>query len=162
MLKYVLECDKNDQLLMTWTYPTITDTNNKYLLNKIRKLQKSNFVFLRNKKSWIYVTNNDVSEADSNLSKSIKRFSLVIIANDCNPNKYEALGRILSRCYCKTGNPVELVKPYLSVYTTGACSTQENGAFLMKDFDNNRNSSIKIKGITICSRTGPECRDLLL
>lgn len=132
---------------MTWTYPTISDSNKTFLLKKVSASVNNpqNFTFLRNKSDWLYVTCTDTLDI-AKLEK-IKRFFLILIATDFNPDKYDTLGRILSKCYCRTGTPVELVKLYLSVYTTGACSTQENGTFVLREFDNGYGKkSIKIKG----------------
>lgn len=44
----------------------------------------------------------------------------------------------MSKMYCKTGDPSEILKLYLSVYTNGTCTTQENGTFLSDDFNGQR------------------------
>lgn len=68
----------------------------------------------------------------------VKQFALVLFAKDCNPRKYEVLSRVLSKMYCKTGKPTEILQLYLSVFTKGSCSTQENGTFVSDDFNNHR------------------------
>lgn len=143
----VSEQDETNKTYITWTYPTISDSNKTFLLKKVSASVNNpqNFTFLRNKSDWLYVTCTDTLDI-AKLEK-IKRFFLILIATDFNPDKYDTLGRILSKCYCRTGTPVELVKLYLSVYTTGACSTQENGTFVLREFDNGYGKkSIKIKG----------------
>lgn len=79
----------------------------------------------------------------------VREFYLVLIAKEFHPLKYEKLGRVLSKCYARTGSPVELVKPYLSVFTTGTCSSQENGTFVTAEYD--ERSGTKVKGIGIGS-----------
>lgn len=43
--------------------------------------------------------------------------------------------------YCKTGKPTEILQLYLSVFTKGSCSTQENGTFVSDDFNGHKFSS---------------------
>ncbi|GLV44483.1 hypothetical protein CBL_10287 [Carabus blaptoides fortunei] len=133
---HIIEQDVTAKTYMTWTYPTISDSNKFFLLKKLSASADKplHFVFLRNKTDFLYVTCTDTFDI-AKLAR-IKRFFLVLIATDFNPDKYETLGRILSKCYCRTDTPVELVKLYLSVYTTGACSTQENGTFVLREIDN--------------------------
>lgn len=147
---HIIEVDKNKQMFMTWTYPTISEGNKSLILSKVSfnvNLNKSEpFTYCRNKDEWIYINFTDVFVETDKLNNSLKCFALVLVARDLNPEKYSTLGRILSKCYCKTGTPVELVKLYLSVYTTGSCSTQENGIFVLRDFDNMiNNNGTKIK-----------------
>lgn len=139
-------------MFMTWTYPTISDGNKSLILSKVSfnvNLNKSEpFTYFRNKDEWIYINFTDVFVETDKLNSSLKCFALVLVAKDLNPEKYSTLGRLLSKCYCKTGTPVELVKLYLSVYTTGSCSTQENGVFVLRDFDNMiNNNGTKVKGM---------------
>lgn len=129
---------------MTWTYPTISESTKQFATTKLSTTDL-NFAYFRNKSEWLYMTKTEGLESDK--LNNIKSFALVLITKDFNPGKYSALGRVLSRCYSKTGNPVELVKLYLSVFTTGVCSTQENGTFVLKKFDNlNSDDFINIKG----------------
>lgn len=135
---------------MTWTYPTITEENKKYIIKKLPLVNVTRFVFLKYKKEWFYILNN----FESQVAESTK-LTLVIIAKDYNPKKYETLLKIFCKFYVKTGNPVQLVKPYLSVFTTGCCSTQENGNFFIKDFENNQYTSVRLKGKSNSSAAFP-------
>lgn len=77
----------------------------------------------------------------------MKQFAFVIWAKDYNPEKYETLCRILSKRYCKTGNPSIVLQLYLSVVTRGICTTEENGTFLTTDFESRKNNvNTQIKG----------------
>ena len=60
---------------------------------------------------------------------------MVLQAKDFNPEKYEVIGKILSKKYRKTGNPAAMLELYLHVTTRGTCSTDENGRFSVRDFD---------------------------
>jgi hypothetical protein len=71
----------------------------------------------------------------------VKQFALVLWSRDLNPDKYETLCRMLSKTYCKTGSPVSMLQLYLSVMTRGSCTTEENGTFLVRDFEARTNHS---------------------
>lgn len=93
---------------------------------------KSNdeFICTRKHNCWIYIT------------QSNNRFAVVILTSDFQPEKYFKLCEILTKKYDKSNDPVELVKLYLSLITTGSCSIKENGALLnlnLKTFKCNTN-----------------------
>jgi len=74
-------------------------------------------------------------------------FSLVLMTKDFNPEKYEALCKILCKKYRQTGNPAAMLELYLHVITRGTCTTDENGKFSVRDFDNKRAfANSKLKG----------------
>ena len=66
----------------------------------------------------------------------VTHFSLVLSTKDFHPEKYKALCRLLSKLYKKTGSPAALLESYLSVATKGVCNGEENGAFVVKEFEN--------------------------
>ena len=71
----------------------------------------------------------------------VKQVAIVIFSKEFHPQKYEVLSRVLSKSYCKTGNPVELFKIYLAVYTQGSCTFAENGSFFSDDFNSHFSGS---------------------
>lgn len=120
------------------------------------------FVFSRHKYDWFYIHCSEVFDSDKlpkvsymlflkgNITiviyeynkntlklslEQVKQFALVLFAKDFNPRKYEVLSRVLSKMYCKTGKPTEILQLYLSVFTKGSCSTQENGTFVSDNFN---------------------------
>ncbi|XP_049863152.1 putative DENN domain-containing protein 10 B isoform X1 [Schistocerca gregaria] len=138
----IIERDSNGDVLWTWTYPSLTDAHQQQLM--IRKcgldgdhVSPQPFVFGRYGKNWYYINCTEVFESD-NLPR-LKQFALILWAKDLNPEKYETLCRILSKTYCKTGNPAVMLQLYLSVITRGSCTTEENGTFLAKDFESRKN-----------------------
>ncbi|KAG9344242.1 hypothetical protein JZ751_010911 [Albula glossodonta] len=65
----------------------------------------------------------------------VTHFSIVLTAKDFNPEKYAALSRVLCRMYSKHGSPVRMMEGYIAVLTKGMCQSDENGSFLIKDYD---------------------------
>ncbi|KAF4532593.1 hypothetical protein B566_EDAN013371 [Ephemera danica] len=128
--------------LCTWTYPSVTEQQQALILRKCGldssdHTNQQTYVYSRLGQSWYYIYFTEVFDSD-NLPK-VKQFALVLWTKDFNPEKYETLCRILSKTYCKTGNPVAMLTLYLSVATRGVCTTEENGTFLARDFDSSKN-----------------------
>ena len=69
-------------------------------------------------------------------SPQVTYFSLVLLTKDFNPEKYGTLCSLLAKLYSRTGNPAAMLENYLSVVTKGMCNGEENGTFVMKNFDN--------------------------
>ncbi|XP_053971052.1 DENN domain-containing protein 10-like isoform X2 [Hylaeus anthracinus] len=144
----IIEKDSNGDVLWTWSYPTISESQKAVVARKCNLELEHNspqvFVFSRQKHDWFYIHCSEVFDSDK-LPK-VKQFALVLFAKDFNPRKYEVLSRVLSKMYCKTGKPTEILQLYLSVFTKGSCSTQENGTFVSDDFNSHRftvNTNIK-------------------
>lgn len=133
----IIEKDCNGDVLWTWSYPAITEPQKTVVIRKcnLRSEHKSPHIFVcaRHGYDWFYIHCSEVFDSDK-LPK-VKQFALVLFAKDFNPQKYEVLSRVLSKMYCKTGKPTEILQLYLSVFTKGSCSTQENGTFVSDDFN---------------------------
>ncbi|XP_003706599.1 DENN domain-containing protein 10 [Megachile rotundata] len=136
----IIEKDSNGDILWTWSYPRVAESQKVVVARKCNLELEHNspqvFVFARHKHSWFYIHCSEVFDSDK-LPK-VKQFALVLFAKDFNPRKYEVLSRVLSKMYCKTGKPTEILQLYLSVFTKGSCSTQENGTFVSDDFNSHR------------------------
>ncbi|XP_034177230.1 DENN domain-containing protein 10 [Osmia lignaria lignaria] len=136
----IIEKDSNGDILWTWSYPRVAESQKAVVARKCNLELEHNssqvFVFSRHKHSWFYIHCSEVFDSDK-LPK-VKQFALVLFAKDFNPRKYEVLSRVLSKMYCKTGKPTEILQLYLSVFTKGSCSTQENGTFVSDDFNSHR------------------------
>lgn len=84
-------------------------------------------------RQWYYIYTCQTTEADK-LPK-VQALSVVLLARDFNPEKYESLCKILAKKYCDTGSPTSLLEAYLSVVTRGMCHTSENGKFSTSDYN---------------------------
>ena len=54
---------------------------------------------------------------------------------DFCPEKYKGLCKIMCNKFIKTGDASGMLEAYLSVVTKGSCPNDDNGLFLVKDFD---------------------------
>ncbi|KAG8266825.1 Protein fam45a [Homalodisca vitripennis] len=130
---FITEKDCNNDILWAWTYPSIRDVQKTLILRKCSFDLAHPFLYGRYRNEWFYISCTEVFESDC--LRGVKQFALVVWSRDFNPEKYETLCRILSKTYCKTGNPAMLLKLFLSVITRGACTTEENGTYFTKDFE---------------------------
>ncbi|MEQ2263461.1 DENN domain-containing protein 10 [Xenotaenia resolanae] len=131
------EKDVNGDTLWVWCYPSISPELRHLLLSKCcLTLDSRDFhtlVFGQFSRTWYYITTVEVQEPTA-LNK-VTHFSIAVTAKDFNPEKYAALSRILCRMYIKHGNPVKMMEAYITVLTKGICQNDENGSFLIKDYD---------------------------
>lgn len=149
----LIEKDTNNDVLWTWSYPCFTSEERSLLLPKcdlendsLSSEQPVWFRYCHHHKDWFYMYQTEVFDSD-NLSR-VRLFVLVLHTRDFNPDKYETLARILSKVYCKTGDPTALLRLFLSVSVKGSCTTEENGTFLLKDFERRRSfTQVPIKDI---------------
>ncbi|XP_064601907.1 DENN domain-containing protein 10-like [Liolophura sinensis] len=133
----LIEKDTNGDVLWTWCYPSVTHELRELYIRKCGlssdKQELLPFVYSQWRRTWYYIYNCHVEEND-NLPK-VTDFSLVLTAKDFNPEKYEALCKIFTKQYRKTGNPANMLESYLSVITKGTCNGEENGTFTLANFD---------------------------
>ncbi|KAE8748327.1 hypothetical protein FOCC_FOCC004963 [Frankliniella occidentalis] len=144
----IIERDTNGDVLWAWTFPYISDQQRSLSLRKccLNEGDGGNatghgtqrFIFGHSFKQWFYIGCTEVFDSDN--LPWVKQFALVLWTNDFNPEKYETLIRIFSKTYCKTGDPSIMLRLYLSVATTGSCTTEENGTFIVREFDTPRGS----------------------
>ncbi|XP_038629363.1 DENN domain-containing protein 10 isoform X2 [Scyliorhinus canicula] len=136
----LVEKDTNGDALWVWCYPTVTEELRVLLLRKCCLSGENDvlhtFVFGQFKRTWYYIITTQVQDPTT-LSK-VTHFSLVLTARDFNPEKYASFGRVLCRSYMKYGSPARMMEGYISVLTNGICQSEENGSFLMKDYDSRK------------------------
>ncbi|XP_064790602.1 DENN domain-containing protein 10 isoform X2 [Oncorhynchus masou masou] len=133
----LIEKDVNADTLWVWCYPSVSSELREVLLSKCCLTQDSQglktFVFGQFCRTWYYISTVEVQEPTA--LKKVTHFSLVVTAKDFNPEKYAAFSRVLCRMYIKHGSPVKMVEGYIAVLTKGICQSDENGSFLIKDYD---------------------------
>ncbi|KAF4090600.1 hypothetical protein AMELA_G00053040 [Ameiurus melas] len=133
----LIEKDVNADTLWVWCFPAVSAELRELLMRKCCLSRDSPelhaFVFGQYRRSWYYLTTTEVQEPTA-LTK-VTHFSIVITAKDFNPEKYAAFSRVLCRMYMKHGSPVKMMEGYIAVLTKGICQNDENGSFLIKDYD---------------------------
>ncbi|XP_055757910.1 DENN domain-containing protein 10-like [Salvelinus fontinalis] len=133
----LIEKDVNADTLWVWCYPSVSAELREVLLSKCCLRQDSRglhtFVFGQFRRTWYYISTVEVQEPTA--LKKVTHFSTVVTAKDFNPEKYAAFSRVLCRMYIKHGSPVKMMEGYIAVLTKGICQSDENGSFLIKDYD---------------------------
>ncbi|XP_077585216.1 DENN domain-containing protein 10 isoform X1 [Stigmatopora nigra] len=133
----LIEKDVNGDTLWVWCYPAVSSELRQVLLTKCCLTQSNEefhtFVFGQFCRTWYYISAMAVHEPTA-LNK-VTHLSVAVTAKDFNPEKYAALNRILCRTYIKYGSPVKMMEVYIAVLTKGVCQSEENGSFLIKDYD---------------------------
>ncbi|CAJ1066607.1 DENN domain-containing protein 10 [Xyrichtys novacula] len=133
----LIEKDVNGDTLWVWCYPSVGSDLRQVLLKKCCLTHDGRdfhtFVFGQFRRTWYYISTVEVQEPTA-LHK-VTHFSMVVTAKDFNPEKYAALSRVLCRMYIKNGSPVKMMEAYVTVLTKGICQSDENGSFLIKDYD---------------------------
>jgi len=124
-------------VLWTWSYPTISEAYRQVILRKCcLKTDKEEiiaFCFGQFNKQWFYIYTLEVKNSEA-LSK-VTHVALTLITKDFCPEKYKGLCKIMSKKFIKTGDASSMLEAYLSVVTKGSCPNDDNGLFLVKDFD---------------------------
>ncbi|XP_036402596.1 DENN domain-containing protein 10 isoform X1 [Megalops cyprinoides] len=133
----LIEKDVNEDVLWVWCYPSVSAEMRDLLLRKCCLTLEGSvlhtFVFGQFNRTWYYITTVEVEEPTA--LRKVTHFSTVLTAKDFNPEKYAAFSRILCRMYSKHGSPVRMMEGYIAVLTKGVCQSDENGSFLIKDYD---------------------------
>ncbi|KAJ3610941.1 hypothetical protein NHX12_023031 [Muraenolepis orangiensis] len=133
----LIEKDVNGDTLWVWCYPSVTAEERRVLLSKCCLTQDSRdlhaFVFGQFRRTWYYITTVEIQEHTA--LKKVTHFSIVVTTKDFNPEKYAAFSRVLCRMYIKHGSPVKMMESYIAVLTKGICQSDENGSFLIKNYD---------------------------
>ncbi|XP_013772539.1 protein FAM45A-like [Limulus polyphemus] len=138
----LIERDTNNDILWTWSYPSIAYEKRNLLIQKCGlecepgsggPIPPVTFRYCHHHRAWYYIYTTEVFDADK-LPK-VRQFALVLQTLEFNPEKYVNLSRILSKIYCKMGDPTAILNLYLSVIIRGSCTTEENGTFLSREFD---------------------------
>lgn len=133
----LIEKDVNGDTLWVWCYPSVTAELRRVLLSKCCLTREGRdlhpFVFGQFRRTWYYMTTVEIQEHTA--LKKVTHFSLVVTTKDFNPEKYAAFSRVLCRMYIKHGSPVKMMESYIAVLTKGICQSDENGSFLIRNYD---------------------------
>ncbi|EGG14915.1 FAM45 family protein [Cavenderia fasciculata] len=142
----IFEKDTNNDVLMTWCFPTIEDSIRNVVLNRSGLKNDSvnaQFNFSKYKNSWIYLytisipaqKDKDESIVIPDTLKKVVLFTICIIRNVYNPEKYGTLAQIMSNIYLKTGDPSKLLECHLRAVNRGQFDVGALGKFVDADYD---------------------------
>lgn len=138
----IIEKDTNNDILVSWEYPAFEDDVTAVL--KARSLLALEtiplqFTYSKYKNFWIYIYTQEVEKesAPTNL-KRVSVYSLCLLRNSFNPEKYLALATVLANIYSATGEPAKLLQCHLDVFTKGQFDGGKIGKFLDSEYDNRR------------------------
>jgi len=137
----IIEKDTNDDVMLTWSYPSIDARLEPILINRSR-LEVSDdvtpFSFSRFETQWIYIFTTTVEHElepnendDPSIPKNlrgieysgplgrVKAFSICLLAKDYNPELYGSLAKVFADGYKKTGTPITVLQCFLRALTSG-------------------------------------------
>ncbi|XP_014208839.1 putative protein FAM45B [Copidosoma floridanum] len=131
----IIEKDTNGDTLWVWNYPTVVESEKDVIMRKYNFQSEHNnvqsFIFSRHGQYWFYICNNEAADAEK-LPK-VKQFAIILLSKEYCPQKYEILCKIFSKSYNRNGNPLEILKLYLSAFVKGSFVT-DNEVFQSNDF----------------------------
>lgn len=116
----------NNQVLLTWSYPSIEDEHRKATLNNLEKHQMKYYYFFSNSE-WIYVYEKDCK------FEGLKSFAICVKGMELEPMKYKKFCTMFWSKYnlCKSGP--QLVRMYLANFIFKS-NIKENGNLTLSDF----------------------------
>ncbi|KAK2148735.1 hypothetical protein LSH36_486g06053 [Paralvinella palmiformis] len=132
------EKDVHGDVLWVWSYPAVSRELRDLFIRKsgLSDDTDSNvlqpFICSQFQKWWHYIF---TIKTESAALPKVTHVSLVLLTRDFNPEKYECLASILTKLYTKTGNPASMLESYLSVITKGKCNSEDNGMFVVTEYD---------------------------
>ncbi|KJE92414.1 hypothetical protein CAOG_03391 [Capsaspora owczarzaki ATCC 30864] len=148
----LLEKDTNGDTMWTWVYPAL-DATWRELLQRKSGLEAASatvelpaFVYGRFADTYFYIVNLVTSpgapegetpspaapdSSDLPVLPRVTAFSLVLLAKEFHPEKYEAIARLCAAEYTTSkGNTVAVVQAYLNIFTLG-----RHGDFAEEQYD---------------------------
>jgi hypothetical protein len=139
----VIEKDNNGDILISWVFPALDEDVEQVLKARSNLSQETiplQFTYSKYKNFWIYIY-SQVVERDSSTPANLNRvsvYSLCILRNTFNPEKYLALAKLMSAIYSATGDPAKLLQCHLGVFTKNQYDGGKFGKFVDAEYDNRR------------------------
>ncbi|RZC34818.1 protein FAM45A-like, partial [Asbolus verrucosus] len=90
---------ENNHNFLTWTYPTITEEQERHILQNCFTQDHIGCICLRINNIWFYIHQQ---------TTFTKKFAIILLTKEFEPNKYRILCDILGKKYLTCQNPVEL------------------------------------------------------
>ncbi|KAL6051282.1 DENN domain-containing protein 10 [Balamuthia mandrillaris] len=145
----VLEKDKNQDLLFAWAYPlrgTIEEPELQSVIlerSQLRnaELSAASFLWSKYKSTWLHsyvlplLSEEGAATSLAPSLSGLSAFALVLLSKDYNPEKYEALSKLMAKVYAQEGSPIKLLEAYLSVFARGRAKLGDYGIFTSAEYD---------------------------
>ncbi|KAJ6230203.1 hypothetical protein M0813_06841 [Anaeramoeba flamelloides] len=127
----IIELDINNDVLIAWTYPTLTKSEKEEVVQKCQ-LTNQEFeeetLFARIGEKWVYYFFSTHNTQTKTIPK-VKKLAVCVLTTDFNPEKYLYIAEKFNDKYVEDGNPVNLLKSYISLYATSSCKDFEMDKF---------------------------------
>ncbi|CAL8078302.1 unnamed protein product [Orchesella dallaii] len=142
---HVIELDKGDGMMKTWSYPASERVQMDICFRKIAKIKKSISAagaiakYYKYCKTWHYINiSPPLLESGMKIAEKeflrIDRVAVVIETEDFNPVRYEEFGNLFIRVFVAEADPTILLRQFLSLVVTGKCHW-ENTTIKASKFD---------------------------
>eukprot|EP00004_Rigifila_ramosa_P009545 TRINITY_DN2111_c0_g1_i1.p1 TRINITY_DN2111_c0_g1~~TRINITY_DN2111_c0_g1_i1.p1 ORF type:complete len:348 (-),score=93.28 TRINITY_DN2111_c0_g1_i1:32-1075(-) len=137
----ILEKDTNGDILITWSYPAIEESEKAVLRDRCQLSKEeidTPFFFSRYRGHWqnFLVTSNPTPEGSA--LPRVVCFAVCIVSKVFDPERAQALAAILSAAYLRTGSPLKVMEGFLRVFTAGDYDGGKDGKFSLAQFDARR------------------------
>jgi len=131
----ILEKDSNGDVLPSWSYPEMSAEFEELLVSRSNLTLETipiPFTYSRFKNEWVYIL---INLNEKQKVKNVVAFAVCVVTNDFNPEKYAELCKLLANLYVSSGDPVNLLECWLSVFMKGAFNGGQLGSFSASEHD---------------------------
>eukprot|EP01128_Nolandella_sp_AFSM9_P000706 TRINITY_DN1083_c0_g1_i2.p1 TRINITY_DN1083_c0_g1~~TRINITY_DN1083_c0_g1_i2.p1 ORF type:complete len:381 (+),score=110.91 TRINITY_DN1083_c0_g1_i2:68-1144(+) len=144
----IVESDSGGSTFITWSYPSLSPILTKIITKRTSPSPPSP-TFSKYKDNWIYISSSPGSGR-------VESFSLAIVTDQFNPEKFFALLSLMATEYASSLSPVPLLRCYLDVYTDSNAKIEQVEAepltFSSQTFDSSR-SHLLVESLLDLSRS---------
>eukprot|EP00010_Vexillifera_abyssalis_P008054 CAMPEP_0201545080 /NCGR_PEP_ID=MMETSP0173_2-20130828/1636_1 /ASSEMBLY_ACC=CAM_ASM_000268 /TAXON_ID=218659 /ORGANISM="Vexillifera sp., Strain DIVA3 564/2" /LENGTH=402 /DNA_ID=CAMNT_0047953389 /DNA_START=811 /DNA_END=2019 /DNA_ORIENTATION=- len=135
----IIERDNNDDILIPWYYPSLSNDLEQFITNHCGLVSSSKqaeaplkFTYNNFDNTWVYIWTRFVQQEENNDERVnttvVKAFSICLCSSAFQPEKYAALCELLSSTYAKRNwSPLVVLQGFLSVFRKNKISTHFDG-----------------------------------
>jgi len=128
----IVERDKHGEALCTWMYPTLGDLEPVVISRSQMGADQvpGDMLFSKFKNTWIYcfpAMNTNHSDLPQ-----VTAYSICVLSKVFDPEQHQTLLALMSKLYGASGDPLQLLNGYLSVFAKGSWEAQLEGKSIGK------------------------------
>eukprot|EP01104_Vermistella_antarctica_P020236 TRINITY_DN8581_c0_g1_i1.p1 TRINITY_DN8581_c0_g1~~TRINITY_DN8581_c0_g1_i1.p1 ORF type:complete len:365 (+),score=106.44 TRINITY_DN8581_c0_g1_i1:174-1268(+) len=142
----ILEKDSNNEVIPVWSYPNLEKGTEDLVLKRANLGADEadsvlQFHYSKFERRWLYIfTQSDDDEEekafDEDAAITVSAFSICLQTTTFNPEMGSALCKLMATEYAANKDPVKILNVFLSVFTTGEHSgDDEESSFAIADHD---------------------------